>query len=66
MGPNSVPQSARFPQAEYRMATNTDILTLDSHGQCDPLVAYEFARHYLVEGLTSPGRQRAELGAGVF
>ena len=48
------------------MATNTDILTLDSHGRCDPFVAYEFACQYLVEGLTSPGRRRAELGGRAF
>jgi len=41
-------------------------LKIDDQGHCDPAVAYEFACRYLVGGLTSPGRRRAELDGHAF
>src|SRR5215831_14637751 len=43
-----------------------EALNLDNLGCCEPEIAYEFARLYLVEGLTSPGRRRAELDGRAF
>ncbi len=45
---------------------STENLKIDSLGRCDPEQAFEFASHYLVAGLTSPGRVRKELDGRAF
>ena len=40
--------------------------TLEEQVRCDPGAAYDFACRYLVAGLTSPGRRRAELDGHAF
>jgi glutamate-1-semialdehyde 2,1-aminomutase len=44
----------------------TEDLKLEEQVRCDPDVAYDFACHYLVAGLTTPGRPRVELNGQAF
>jgi glutamate-1-semialdehyde 2,1-aminomutase len=44
----------------------TEDLKLEEQIRCDPDAAYDFACRYLVAGLTSPGRRRAELDGHAF